>query len=161
MTAMRCSAALSWRLPPRARRWRFVRPEEAGIGATPACIAKHASWRNRVGLPVSATIFAAVSDPAARQLQQGGCLRADQAGDLALEGLLPAGQVGDVVDQVPADPYLRGLRQPAEPRRSGSRSFGACRSGTGMADSRSGSRSCRCQRSRFIDPGPLPTRSSR
>ena len=33
MTARRCSAQLSWRLPPRSRRWRSVRPEEAGIGA--------------------------------------------------------------------------------------------------------------------------------
>src|SRR3954447_22739133 len=30
VTARRCSAQLSWRLPPRSRRWRSVRPEEAG-----------------------------------------------------------------------------------------------------------------------------------
>src|SRR3954447_53477 len=29
----RCNAQLSWRLPPWSRRWRWVRPEEAGIGA--------------------------------------------------------------------------------------------------------------------------------
>ena len=36
-----CSARLSWRSPPRFRRWRIVWPEEAGIGAAPP------AWRRR------------------------------------------------------------------------------------------------------------------
>jgi hypothetical protein len=43
--AMRWMAALSCRLPPRHSRWRSVRPELAGIGGTPACMAKQASER--------------------------------------------------------------------------------------------------------------------
>jgi hypothetical protein len=44
---MRCRAAFSCRLPPRDSRWRSVRPELTGTGATPACMAKQASERNR------------------------------------------------------------------------------------------------------------------
>ena len=35
LTARRCRAQLSWRLPPRSRRWRSRRPEETGIGGDP------------------------------------------------------------------------------------------------------------------------------
>jgi hypothetical protein len=41
-----------------------VRPEDAGIGATPACMAKQASERNRATFAVSPTIFAVVRPPA-------------------------------------------------------------------------------------------------
>ena len=40
-------ARLSWRSPPRLRRWRVVRPLEAGSGATPASRAKAASEPTR------------------------------------------------------------------------------------------------------------------
>jgi hypothetical protein len=57
---MRCSAAFSWRLPTRERRWRCQAPEEHSNGATPACIAKAASERNRPTPATSAMILAAV-----------------------------------------------------------------------------------------------------
>lgn len=44
---MTCSARLSWRLPPRSRRWRSVRPDETGIGATPASLGMCASLLKR------------------------------------------------------------------------------------------------------------------
>jgi hypothetical protein len=37
--AMSCRIRLSWRLPPRLRRWRLVRPELAGSGAVPLLMA--------------------------------------------------------------------------------------------------------------------------
>ena len=40
-------ARLSWRSPPRLRRWRVVLPLDAGTGATPARRAKQASERSR------------------------------------------------------------------------------------------------------------------
>ena len=46
-TAIRCSAQLSWRLPPRSRRWRLFFPEDAGIGVTPARRASLASVLKR------------------------------------------------------------------------------------------------------------------
>jgi hypothetical protein len=63
VTAMRCSAAFSWRLPTRERRWRCQAPDEHASGATPACMAKAASERNRPTPATSATILAAVSTP--------------------------------------------------------------------------------------------------
>jgi len=54
-----------------------VRPEEAGIGATPACMAKQASERNRMTLAVSPTIFAVVRPPApCRSISRGAAARA-------------------------------------------------------------------------------------
>ena len=44
---MVCRARLSWRSPPRLRRWRTVWPEEAGIGAEPPGMANAASVRRR------------------------------------------------------------------------------------------------------------------
>src|SRR3954470_5756773 len=47
VSAIVCSAQLIWRFPPRSRRCRTVRPEDAGIGAAPASRAKCASVGNR------------------------------------------------------------------------------------------------------------------
>src|SRR3954469_10465461 len=44
VSAMRCTAALSWRLPERVSRTRpAVRPDQTGIGAMPECRANAAS----------------------------------------------------------------------------------------------------------------------
>lgn len=78
MTAMRCGAALSWRLPARVIRTRqAVLPDQTGIGQTPACIANLASWANRAAPAVSPTILAAVN----AHLEQGWNRDLDQAGD--------------------------------------------------------------------------------
>ncbi len=62
--AMRCRAALSWRLPERVIRTRpAVLPDHTGIGATPAWRAKAASLLNRVTPAVSPTSLAAVNSP--------------------------------------------------------------------------------------------------
>jgi hypothetical protein len=42
-----CNALLSWRSPPRFRRWRVCWPDDAGIGQAPASAAKAASERSR------------------------------------------------------------------------------------------------------------------
>ena len=64
VTAIRCRAALSCRFPLLVILTRpAVLPDQAGIGATPACMAKRASERNRSTPAVSPTILAAVSGP--------------------------------------------------------------------------------------------------
>src|SRR5438067_1705321 len=57
---MRCRAQLSWRLPPRSRRWRWCLPELASGGATPAWRASWASERKRSIGPISQSSLAAV-----------------------------------------------------------------------------------------------------
>jgi hypothetical protein len=61
--AIRCSAALSCRLPPRFSRCRCTLPDEAGMGATPACMAKAASDLNRRTSAVSTSSLAAHRGP--------------------------------------------------------------------------------------------------
>lgn len=48
--AMRCRAEFAALSPPRLRRWRVVRPDEAGMGAAPQSIANAASEVIRSGL---------------------------------------------------------------------------------------------------------------
>jgi hypothetical protein len=45
--AIRCKAALSWRLPPRLSRCRTRLPDHTGIGAVPVCAANAARERKR------------------------------------------------------------------------------------------------------------------
>ena len=59
-----CRAELARRLPPRCSLCRFVRPLDAGIGATPHSRAKAASDRRRSGLsPIAIRRVTAVSGP--------------------------------------------------------------------------------------------------
>ena len=82
MIAIRCRAQLSWRLPPRSRRWRWCLPELASRGATPAWRASCASLGKRSIGPISPSSLAALngpqpgssSSPGASRL--GSCLRA-------------------------------------------------------------------------------------
>jgi hypothetical protein len=76
VTAMRCSAAFSWRLPTRDRRWRCQAPDKHANGAAPACMAKAASDRNRPTPATSATILAAVNTPHPGRLSSRGHTRA-------------------------------------------------------------------------------------
>lgn len=55
-------AAFSWRLPWRSKRWRSVRPEEAGIGAQPAKWASWASEAKRLAPAISPISLPAVSE---------------------------------------------------------------------------------------------------
>ena len=61
--AMMWIARLSCRSPPRCRRWRWVLPELAGIGAVPAWRAKHASVGKRWAPAVWPMMIAAVTGP--------------------------------------------------------------------------------------------------
>jgi hypothetical protein len=62
--AIRHKAWLARRSPPRFSRWRWVRPEDAGIGAVPHRWAKEASERSRWGLsPAVTSSWPAVSTP--------------------------------------------------------------------------------------------------
>ena len=62
-SAMMWIARLSCRLPPRCRRWRWVLPDEAGIGAVPACRAKCPSLGKRCAPAVWPMMIAAVMVP--------------------------------------------------------------------------------------------------
>src|SRR5712691_729572 len=62
--AITCSAQLSWRSPPRLRRWRRIGPLEASTGLVPASAAKEASLFMRVGSPLETTSWAAQTGPA-------------------------------------------------------------------------------------------------
>src|SRR3954462_12790654 len=65
VTAMRWIAALIWRLPPRSRRCRAVRPEFAGMGARAAALASLASDVEPSAPAISPTSLAAVNRAAA------------------------------------------------------------------------------------------------
>ena len=54
---------MSWRLPPRSRRWRWCLPELASRGATPAWRASWASEGKRSIGPISQSSLAALSGP--------------------------------------------------------------------------------------------------
>jgi hypothetical protein len=94
---MRHRALLAWRSPPRFNRWRWVRPEDAGMAAAPHRCAKAASPRSRWGLsPAVTSSCPAVSTPYPRQGHQGGRAQGDQRLELEVEpvdldGLQPVG----------------------------------------------------------------------
>ena len=75
-------ARFSCRSPPRCSRCRIVLPELAGIGAVPACRAKHASLRNRLAPAVRPMITAAVTVPMRALLEQLRGVGLDQVGEL-------------------------------------------------------------------------------
>ena len=160
VTARRCSAQLSWRLPPRSRRWRSVRPEDAGIGADPA---------------------------SARELGVGG--EALDAGDLADQlggGQHAAAALGQQLRRERRRPARRArararrsTRVSSRMRRSSSRAIrtrAVCSARARRPPTRScqrpvisarggisssGQRSCRCQRRSLISAVRCATRRSR
>ena len=101
VVAMRHSALLAWRLPPRLRRCRMVCPDDAWTGLVPHSAAKDAFCFHSPGVV------------AGGDQQSGGCVRAHtgggqqrrvrpsaetadvslELGDLSVEGLVSAGQV--------------------------------------------------------------------
>ena len=70
-------ARLSWRSPPRLRRWRMVRPLEAGSGATPASRANAASLRTRSWCDQVTISCAATIGPTPGSSSSSGTSRAD------------------------------------------------------------------------------------
>src|SRR5215217_7371740 len=107
--ASRCSALLSWRLPPRSRRCRCVCPEEAGIGAEPAVRATLASVAKRPAPAISPISLAAVSAPQPRSARNRGARAAVRAGELALEVVDRARQLADAAQFVARDPDAGAL----------------------------------------------------
>jgi hypothetical protein len=85
VTMTRCSAALIWRLPPWSSRWRWVLPELAGIGATPAARASLAAVAKRCAPAISPTSLAAIGGPTPRLVKQLRRDLLDALGDLAFE----------------------------------------------------------------------------
>ena len=111
---MRWMAALTWRLPPRSRRWRLVRPELTGIGARPAARASLASVAKRSAPAISPTSLAAVSGPnpgSAEQLRRD---PGDELGDLGLERFDRLGQLAQAAQLVAGDPDAHRLLGPGQ-----------------------------------------------
>src|SRR3954464_10805583 len=110
----RCGAALSWRLPPRSRRWRRVLPELAGIGATPAARASLAAVAKRCAPAISPASLAAVSGPNPGSLSSCGASCATSSGDLALEPGDGLGELAQPAQLVAGDPDAHGLLGPGQ-----------------------------------------------
>lgn len=107
--AMTCSARLSWRSPPRCRRWRARWPEEHWIGAIPAWRAKLASERKRFAPAVLLISVAAVRVPQPVSARSCGAVSFDERQQLPLErvGLAPqAAQLHNLLARDP-DPSAR------------------------------------------------------
>ena len=115
VTMTRCSAALIWRLPPWSRRWRWVLPELAGIGATPAARASLAGVAKRWAPAISPTSLAAVSGPNPGSVSSCGAICGDELGDLALECLDRLGELADAPQLVAGDADAHRLLSPREP----------------------------------------------
>ncbi len=148
VTAMRCSAQLSWRLPPRCRRWRVRLPEEAGIGATPArraSLASDGKARHPGGLGDQ---LGGCESPAAGQIEQ---LRAPERAPWR-RSRAPAQRRAWCARGSPARDRVRRAR--GRPARARAEACGRpcrarrSRSRAPAGNSRSGHRSCRCQRRR-------------
>ena len=124
----RWSAQLSWRLPPRSRRWRWLLPELAWSGATPPWRASCASVRKRSIGPISASSFAAVRPPQPGSSSSAGP-SVQSASRVAVELDDRAGQRATATDQVAGEAYLHhgGRRVNQRPTRSSqtTRSSGA------------------------------------
>lgn len=79
------SARLSWRSPDLLRRWRVVKPDEAGIGAAPEKAANAASERNRPGVGPADEDLGSADRADAWQIQQLGSGGGDELADVTLE----------------------------------------------------------------------------
>jgi len=106
LTAMRCRAALSCRLPWRFKRWRWRAPEEASRGATPACMANLAALGKRAASPTSPSSLAAVSGPQPGMARSGPGALSDRPGDLLLQGVDLGPQGLGPPQELARDPHL-------------------------------------------------------
>jgi hypothetical protein len=165
-TAIRCGAQLSWRLPPRSRRWRVRFPEEAGTGATAARRANLASEPNLFASAVSAIGLAAVSAPPALRLQQPRGLLFDQRRDLGFQlhrlaeigpSIFGGGAGGGLRRRISDTSSRATLRRVPCSARASLRARSSSQTGRPRAPvgiSSSGQRSCRCQRRENQPAGP-------
>lgn len=115
--AMMWRALLSWRSPPRSRRWRWRRPDETGIGATPAKAGEVAV----AGKPLRAS---GVPDqdrrgdrPAAGLGEQARAVAAHLRGQLALELVDAARELSNPTHQLAGHAHPRGSLEGTQPPR--------------------------------------------
>src|SRR6266508_1208271 len=97
--AITCSAQLSWRSPPRLRRWRCCFPLEASIGLVPARAAKDASLAIRFGSPLETSSCAPQTGPTPGSLSRSGASSATASAKHAVAGTgagpLASGRAGE------------------------------------------------------------------
>ena len=105
---------MSWRLPPRSRRWRWCLPELASRGATPAWRASWASERKRSIGPISQSSLAALRAPQPGSSSSRGAIAARSRLQVAVELADRAGQAAAAAEQVAGDPHLGCLLQAGE-----------------------------------------------
>ena len=151
---------MSWRLPPRSRRWRWCLPELASRGATPAWRASWASEGKRSIGPISQSSLAALKGPQPGSCEQPWCERLRPCLQFAVELADRAGQCCG------SGRAGRGRSAPglsARGGRAGGRAGRARPPGRARRAARAGvgSSSCRCQRSRCWQRRRSATRSSR
>ena len=98
---MRHKALLAWRSPPRLSRWRWVRPEDAGIGGGAAQVGEGGLGAQPLGVVAGGDQqLPGGVDPDPGQGDQGGRDRGDQVLELGVElvelglELLPAAGQG-------------------------------------------------------------------
>jgi hypothetical protein len=158
VTATRWMAAFSCRLPPRLSRCRVLLPDQTGMGATPACMAKWALRPNRPTPPVCPMSLAAVSAPTPttwRSCPESGATWVARSRSSWLirpvSCRTAATSSTAICARTPSSPASWPARRSSTHSRSSVRTGGAS----------SGSRACRCQRSRLIIRVRSATRSSR
>ena len=150
---MRWRAQLSWRLPPRSRRWRWCLPELASRGATPAWRASCASVGKRSIGPISQSSLAALKRSAAGELEQPWRERGPRR-------VAPGRARGSSASVCGSGRGGRGRSAPVSSVRGGRAGGRAGRArprgrAHPAAPARVGSSSCRCQRSRCWAASPL------
>src|SRR4051812_20465405 len=115
--AMMCRARLSWRSPPRCRRWRWRAPEEAGIGAVPVWRANWASVAKRSAPAVRPIRAAGVSAPQPVSCSSRGRLRADEGAQFVLQRVGVAGELTDAGDEFARDAHAGAGGAATQPAR--------------------------------------------
>ena len=159
VTARRCSAQLSWRLPPRSRRWRSVRPEDAGIGAAPQVRANLASVENRSIPAISPISFAAVSTPQPCSASSCGARRATSVASSRCSASIE--RVSSRMRRSSSRATLTRAVCSARAKRPATRSCQQAPTSALVGISYSGHRSWHCQRRSLISAVRCATRRSR
>ena len=145
---------MSWRLPPRSSRWRWMRPELASRGATPLWRASWASlWKRSIG-PISASSLAAVTAPQPGSSSSAGRGLVGPLFELAVELGDRAVERAAAGDELAREPHLelsarggrasgrrapggrRGRASAAARRRSGRAGAGASAAAAGFVGAR-------------------------
>ena len=106
---------MSWRLPPRSSRWRWIRPELASRGATPLWRASWASLLKRSIGPISASSLAAVTAAQPGSSSSPGAICSDPLFEFLVELGDRAVERAAVRDELAREPHLQLLLATGEP----------------------------------------------